>query len=95
MKVEHVHLNVVMGVVKSQSIKFYQLYTGIAVGAINTIFIFPHVFENQPDHWGLVQLLIGYAIAISTFSHLGAPQIYNRFFPVIKKKVNCCFLASC
>ena len=60
MKVEHVHLNVVMGVVKSQSIKSsISLYTGIAVGAINTIFIFPHVFENQPDHWGLVQLLIG------------------------------------
>ena len=87
MKVEHEHLNVVMGVVKSQSIKSsISLYIGIAVGAINTIFIFPHVFENQPDHWGLVQLLIGYAIAISTFSHLGAPQIYNRFFPVIKKK---------
>ena len=31
-------------------------------------------------------MLIGYAIAISTFSHLGVPQIYNRFFPAIKKK---------
>ena len=81
MKVEHVHLNVVMGVVKSQSIKSsISLYTGIAVGAINTIFIFPHVFENQPDHWGLVQLLIGYAIAISTFSHLELLKYIIDFF---------------
>ena len=76
-----------MGVIKSQSIKSsISLYLGIAIGAFNTIFIFPNIFESQPDHWGLVQLLIGYAIAISTLSHLGVPQIYNRFFPAIKKK---------
>ena len=76
-----------MGVIKNQSIKSsISLYIGLAIGALNTVLIFPYVFNDQPEYWGLLQLLIAYSVVISTFSHLGVPQIYNRFFPAVKEK---------
>ena len=76
-----------MGIIKKQSINnSISLYIGIIIGAINTILIFPHVFENNPEYWGLLQILVSYSLIFSTFSHLGSPNILLRFFPQLKNK---------
>lgn len=76
-----------MGIIRNQSIKnSISLYIGVSIGAINTILIFPHVFENNPEYWGLLQILVSYSIIFSSFSHLGSPSILLRFFPKINSK---------
>ena len=76
-----------MGVVRDQSIKNTTIfYIGMAIGAINTVLVYPNVFNNQPEHWGLIQILVAYAFVASTFSQLGVPRIYMRFFPRVKAK---------
>ena len=76
-----------MGVVRIQSIKnSINFYIGMTIGAINTVLVYPNVFNEQPEHWGLIQILIAYAFVSSAFSQLGAPKTYVRFFPAIKDK---------
>ena len=70
-----------MGIIRTQSIKnSLTLYLGVVVGAVNTILIFPFVFEEHPEYWGLIQILVSYSIIFSSFSHLGSPNIIIRFF---------------
>ena len=48
-----------MGIIRNQSINnSINIYVGIIIGAINTILIFPYVFESNPEYWGLIQILI-------------------------------------
>jgi O-antigen/teichoic acid export membrane protein len=76
-----------MGIVRNQSIKNATIfYIGMAIGAINTVIIYPNVFHDEPEHWGLIQILIAYAFVASTFSQLGVPKTYMRFFPTIQDK---------
>ena len=77
----------IMGVVRNQSIKnSISFYIGMAIGAINTVLIYPNVFNSYPEHFGLIQIIVAYAILISTFSSLGIPKIFIRFFPAVKEK---------
>ena len=83
-----------MGIVRSQSIKnSISFYIGMSIGAINTIFIYPNVFKEHPEHFGLLQILVAYAIVISTFTTLGIPKTFVRFFPAIKEKGQLYFLS--
>ena len=76
-----------MGIIRTQSIKnSINLYIGIIFGAINTILVFPFVFVENPQYWGLLQLLVSYSIIISSFSHIGTPHILIRYFPIFKDK---------
>jgi len=76
-----------MGVIVNQGIKnSVSFYLGMAIGAINTILIYPNVFNNQPEHWGLLTIIVAYATVLSTFSTLGIPQTFIRFFPSVKQK---------
>ena len=52
-----------MGVVRLQSIKnSVSFYLGMAIGAINTVFIYPYAFEDNPEYFGLIQVIIAYSI---------------------------------
>jgi len=83
-----------MGIIRNQSIKnSISFYIGMIIGAINTILIYPNVFDDQPEHWGLLSILVAYATVLSTFSTLGMPQIVIRFFPAIKEKGQLFFLS--
>jgi len=83
-----------MGIVRNQSIKnSISFYIGMAIGAINTVIIYPNVFHDHPEHFGLIQIIIAYAIVISTFSSLGIPKTFIRFFPAIKQKGQLYFLS--
>ena len=82
-----------MGIVRKQSIiNALSSYVGIILGAINTILIFPNVFNDQPEHWGLIQLIIAYAIVGATYTTFGTPRILIRFFPKVKEKGQLLFL---
>jgi len=83
-----------MGIVRNQSIKnSINFYIGMGIGAINTILIYPNVFNNQPEHWGLIQILVAYAMVVSAFSHIGMPKVFIRFSPVILEKGQLLFLS--
>tara|TARA_X000000950_G_scaffold47209_1_gene54448 strand:+ start:10948 stop:12432 length:1485 start_codon:yes stop_codon:yes gene_type:complete len=76
-----------MGIVINQSIKnSLSFYFGMFLGAISTVFVYPNVFNDQPDHWGLIQLIVAYSFIISTFSNFGVPKTFIRFFPIIVNK---------
>ena len=83
-----------MGVIRNQSIKnSISFYLGMALGAINTVIIYPNVFKHNPEHFGLIQLILAYAILVSTFTSLGIPKTFVRFFPAIKEKGKLYFLS--
>ena len=47
-----------MGIVRNQSIKnSISFYIGMAIGAINTVIIYPNVFKDNPEHFGLIQIV--------------------------------------
>ena len=58
----------------------------MAIGAINTVIIYPNVFNDYPEHLGLIHIIIAYAIVIAAFSSLGMPKTFIKFFPSIKEK---------
>jgi len=83
-----------MGIVRNQSIKnSISFYIGMAIGAINTVIIYPNAFNDHPEYFGLIQILIAYAIVVSTFTTLGIPKTFVRFFPAIKEKGQLYFLS--
>ena len=83
-----------MGIVRNQSIKnSISFYIGMAIGTINTVIVYPNVFKDNPDHFGLIQILIAYAIVVSTFTTFGIPKTFVRFFPTIKEKGQLYFLS--
>ena len=83
-----------MGIVRNQSIRnSISFYIGMAIGAMNTVLIYPNAFKRNPEHWGLLSILVAYAIVISTFTTLGTPKTFVRFFPAIKEKGQLYFLS--
>ena len=83
-----------MGIVRNQSIKnSISFYIGMVIGAVNTVIIYPNVFEDKPEHFGLIQILIAYAIVVSTFTTFGTPKTFVKFFPTIKEKGQLYFLS--
>ena len=83
-----------MGIVRHQSIKnSISFYVGMIFGAINTVIIYPNVFKDYPEHFGLIQIILAYAIVVSIFTTLGIPKTFLRFFPAIKEKGQLYFLS--
>ncbi|MEE2699806.1 MAG: polysaccharide biosynthesis C-terminal domain-containing protein [Bacteroidota bacterium] len=83
-----------MGIVRSQSIRnSLSFYIGMLFGAINTVIIYPNVFKDNPEHLGLIQIIIAYALVVSVFTTFGMPQTFVKFFPVVKQKGQLYFLA--
>lgn len=72
-----------MGVVQKQSIRnAFITYSGILIGALNTMFIFPKVLGAEKH--GLVMLLLSIATVFTQFLHLGVPNVLIRYFPYFK-----------
>ncbi len=76
-----------MGIVARQSVKntIYS-FMGLGLATFYTIFIMPKVFNDHPEYWGLVQLIMSYVTILSTFSMLGMPSIFIRFSNLFKTK---------
>ncbi|MEE2931010.1 MAG: oligosaccharide flippase family protein [Bacteroidota bacterium] len=83
-----------MGIVRNQSIKStFSFYFGMMIGAINTVIVYPNVFKETPEHFGLIQILVSYAVVIATITTFGMPKAFVRFFPAIKDKGQLYFLS--
>ncbi|MEX0906082.1 MAG: polysaccharide biosynthesis C-terminal domain-containing protein [Balneolaceae bacterium] len=76
-----------MGIIIRQSIQNTILsYTGILLGFISTILLFPNILNA--DQYGLTRVLLSVAIICAQFSHLGMNNIVIRFFPYYQKSDN-------
>ena len=76
-----------MGIVRNQSIKnSISFYIGMAIGAINTLFVYPYVFDDDPEKFGLIQIIIAYSLVVSTLTTFGIPKTFIKFFPSIQNK---------
>jgi len=83
-----------MGIVRNQSIKSsFSFYVGMIFGAINTVLIYPNVFKENPEHFGLIQIILAYALIVCTVTTLGVPKTFIRFFPSVKERGQLYFLA--
>ena len=71
-----------MGVVLKQSrLNSYIMAFSFLLGAIYTIFIVPQVFDEHPEQWGLIQLLLYYTQIISIFVLFSQPSVIIKFYP--------------
>lgn len=76
-----------MGVVIRQSLSnAASNYLGVIVGAINILILYPRAFANDPEYFGLVQLIISYSLVMSTFLSLGVPGVVIKHFPEVDLK---------
>lgn len=74
-----------MGKVAKQS--FYNSinsYIGVGLGALNTMILFPRIFE--PETYGDFQSLMAIITIIATFAHLGFPTSVVVFFPKLSRE---------
>lgn len=73
-----------MGIIVKQSItNLIVSYTGIALGFILTIILYPHILS--PDEYGLTRVLFSAAFISTQFAHLGFHNLVIRYFPVFKR----------
>ena len=71
-----------VGIIAKQASKnSLSILLGTLAGAINTILVLPRAFEQQPDLWGLIAVLISWAVVISQIFSLGSTNLLIRFFP--------------
>lgn len=74
-----------MGIIQRQSIKKSVVnYLGVGIGAISTLFIYPHSL----DEYGLLQFMVATAALIVPFANLGGNMTVVRFFPDFKNEQN-------
>jgi O-antigen/teichoic acid export membrane protein len=73
-----------LGIIVRQSIiNSLITYTGIGLGFVLTIFLYPHILD--PDQYGLTRVLISAALICSQFAHLGFHNLVLRYFPFFRK----------
>ncbi len=69
-----------MGIIQKQSIANAIItYTGIALGFLLTVFLYPHILN--PDQYGLTRVLISASLISAQFAHLGVRNAVIKFFP--------------
>lgn len=72
-----------MGIVIKQS--FFNAiitYTGIVLGFVLTVLLYPHILN--PDQYGLTRVLISASFISSQFAHLGVRNSIIKFFPLFR-----------
>lgn len=69
-----------MGIVRKQTAySFVFTYIGFAIGAINTLWLFPHFFSRE--EFGLTRLMLDFAVFFSALSTLGSLNGLYKFNP--------------
>ena len=73
-----------MGIIIKQSIQNTIIsYSGIMLGFISTILLFPNILTA--DQYGLTRVLLSVALVSSQFSQLGMNNVIIRFFPYYQR----------
>jgi len=71
-----------MGVIARQSLRAaIAIGAGMALGAVNTLYVLPRAFEGHEDLWGLVRVLISWGAIAAQILTLGIPSAMLRFLP--------------
>ena len=73
-------------VIKNSAINAVISYVGVALGAINLVLLFPVVFKDNTDYFGLIQLILSYSILFGTFISFGSPQSIIKFYPLMESR---------
>lgn len=72
-----------MGIVLKQSLTNAIItYTGIALGFVLTVLLYPHILS--PDQYGLTRVLISASFISSQFAHLGVRNSIIKYFPFFR-----------
>ncbi|MEQ9266224.1 MAG: oligosaccharide flippase family protein [Balneolaceae bacterium] len=76
-----------MGIIKKQSVLNSLInYTGIVLGFITTIYLYPRIFDTE--QYGLTRLLLSVSFVFTQFAHLGIKNISIKYFPFFQDKKN-------
>ena len=76
-----------MGIVLKQSrLNSFIISISFILGAAYTIFIVPKLFNEQPEQWGLIQLMLYYSQFIALIVLFGQPSVIIKFYPEYKEK---------
>ncbi|HJZ39666.1 MAG TPA: polysaccharide biosynthesis C-terminal domain-containing protein [Bacteroidales bacterium] len=71
-----------MGNIARQSIRnFFWSNWGIIIGSIYTLAIVPKAFNDHPELWGLIQLLLYFSQILLSLVTLSIPTIILRYYP--------------
>ena len=71
-----------MGIVAKQSARnTVILFTGLLLGAVNTMFVLPKAFEGFEEGWGLLRILTAWGTILAQVLALGTPSAILRFLP--------------
>jgi O-antigen/teichoic acid export membrane protein len=74
-----------MGIVIRQSIRTVAVsYVGIALGIVNTLWLFPYVLSTEQV--GLTRTLINTGVMLTTFASFGASTIPTKYFPYFNNR---------
>lgn len=76
-----------MGIGFKQS--FYNLIylsLGVLIGGVSTIFVYPKVFGDNLDQWGIIQTILAFTVIGAQLFSFGIPNISVKFFPQLKKE---------
>ncbi|GAA4318176.1 lipopolysaccharide biosynthesis protein [Compostibacter hankyongensis] len=69
-----------MGIVRQQSIRSsIFIYIGFAVGAFNLLVLFTRYLT--PEQYGMLNLVLNFAVLASSIATLGTVPVINKFFP--------------
>lgn len=76
-----------MGIVAKQAyFNTINIAIGVVAGAVNTIIVLPHAFEEYPGDWGLVRSILAYSIIIAQVFGFGTFNIIVREFDSNQKE---------
>lgn len=56
-------------------------YLGVGIGFLNKIILFPLVFLDQRDYWGLIELFTQWSTFVAGVATLGIPIAFNKYLP--------------
>lgn len=74
-----------MGVIVQQSIRNSIItYTGVAVGFVLTIYLYPQILS--PRQYGLTRVLLALAMVSTQFGNLGMKNTIIRYFPTFRSE---------
>lgn len=77
-----------MATIKKQSILgTLSAYSGVGIGFVNKLILFPIAFINQEEYWGLIEFFASWAILLGAVTTMGVPMAFQRYLPGAQKKV--------
>lgn len=83
-----------MGIIQKQATRnAVSIFLATIVGAVNTIVVLPAAFADYEEGWGLIKVIVAYALIFSQFVHAGIPNALIRFLPQTNETDRSVFLS--